>query len=286
MSDLQIDDPLFDYKAYRFGRTRQVFRGPQPDLRGAYLSFLGASHTFGRYTDLPFPTLIGEELGMVSLNLGTDGAGPGFFLGDPEVRQAASESSVCVVQVMSASSISNRMFSVRPRRNVRLHDVSELLRGIFPEVDFDRFAFVKPMLKQLHGIDPDRFKLVVNEMKNAWIGRTQTLLSSISAPKILFWFSQRAPNESSDDQDDRSGSGYPAFVDEAMIDTVKTSADSYVPCITSVGLPQDLTVDGRTVLYQPSGKPIDVNREFPSPEMHAAAAQSLLPAIRQLLGQI
>ena len=283
MSELLIDDPLFDYKAYRFGRSRQVFRGPQPDLRGAYLCFLGASHTFGRYTDQPFPTLLGEKLRMVSLNLGTDGAGPGFFLGDPEVKQAASDAAVCVVQVMSASAISNRMYTVRPRRNVRLHEVSDLMRGIFPEVDFERFAFVKPMLRHLEMVDPDRYKLVVNEMKNAWIGRTQTLLASLSSPKILFWFSRRSPDDNAYDPNDSTDEGYPAYVDEAMIQTVKGAAEAYTECVTEIGLPQDLTVDGRTVLYKPSGMPIDHNREFPSPEMHHAAAEVLMPEVRRLL---
>jgi hypothetical protein len=68
-----------------------------------------------------------------------------------------------------------------------------------------------------------------------------------------------------------------------MIDAVRTSADAYVECVTQVGMPQDLRVDGRTVLYRPSGQPIDENREFPSPEMHDAAVQALEPTIARLL---
>ena len=79
MSELHLDDPLFDYKMYRFGRSRQIFRGPQPDLRGHYIAAIGGSYTFGRFSDMPFPALLGEELGLTSLNLGADGAGPGFF---------------------------------------------------------------------------------------------------------------------------------------------------------------------------------------------------------------
>ena len=284
MSDLQIDDPLFDYKAYRFGRAQQIFRGPQPDLRGPYIASLGAAHTFGRYSDRPFPVLLGEAVSMPSLNLGTDGAGPGFFLSDPEVRQAACDAKLCVVQVMSASTVSNRMYTVRPRKNVRIQKVSDLLYGIFPEVDFSRFAFVRPMLTHLNQVDPDRFKLVVNEMKNAWIGRTQTLLTSLHAKTLLFWFSQRAPDDPPTDPGDPAGD-YPAFVDKAMVDTVAGSADAYVECVTDVGLPQDLTVDGRTVLYRPSGAPIEQNREFPSPEMHQAASEALMPEVRRLLGR-
>lgn len=283
MSEMQLDDPLFDYNVYRFGRSRQVFRGPKPNLNGHYLAFLGGSYTFGRYTDYPFPSLISEEFAITSINLGTHGAGPGFFLGDPEVKHAASNARLCVVEVMNASSISNRMFTVRPRRNVRLHDVSDLMRGIFPEVEFDRFAFVFPMLRFLKNLDPERFKLVENEMKNAWIGRTQTLLSSLHSPTILLWFSTRTPDDLALGVASSSHAGHPHYVDRAMIDTVKDAADGYVECVTQVGLPQNLQVDGRTVLFRPSGMPINENKQYPSPEMHEAAADALAPEIKRLL---
>jgi len=283
MAEIQIDDPLFDYKIYRFGRSRQIFRGPQPNLRGEYICFLGAAHTFGRFANSPYPSLVGEDLVTGSLNLGTDGAGPGFFLSDPEILRAANGASACVIQAMSASAISNRMYSVRPRRNGRLHDVSELLVGLFPDVDFSKFSFVNAMLKHLSNTDQDRFRLVVNELKNAWIGRMQTLLNSIETRTILFWFSQRSPDSGEADSPKTSPAMYPHYVDRAMIDAVKGAADSYVECTTSSGLPHDLRVEGRTVLFKPSGEPIDANRDLPSPEMHQMASDALLPDLERFL---
>ena len=283
MSGQQIDDPLFDYKTYRFGRSRQIFRGPQPVLRGKYIAFLGSSYTFGRYADLPYSDLVGQTMEAATVNLGAEGAGPGFFLGDPEVRGTASNASVSVVQIMSAAAISNRMFTVRPRRNARLHEVSDLLIGIYPEVDFERFSLTKPMLRHLRELDESRFRLVMNEMKNAWIGRTQTLLSALECKTILLWFSQRAPEDQFSNPDDPTQMHYPYYVDRAMIEAVKPAADAYVECVTSQGLPQDLRVDGRTVLYRPSGVPIDENREFPSPEMHEEVSDLLIPMIRNLM---
>ena len=282
MSEHQIDDPLFDYKVYRFGRSRQIFRGPQPDLRGRYLAFIGGSNTFGRYNDTPYPDLIGERTGQTILNLGTDGAGPGFFLGDPEVLRTAMDAELTVVQVMCASSTANRMFAVRPRRNLRLHTISDLLAGIYPEVDFSRFSFTKGMLKHLHALDASRFKLVANEMKNAWIGRMQTLLSTIETKTLLFYMSERDPDDVSPPSGDITDMKYPQFVDRAMLDAVKPAADAYVECITSAGMPQDLRVDGHAVLFRPSGEPINENSEFASPEMHTAAAEALMPEIERL----
>ena len=76
---------------------------------------------------------------------------------------------------------------------------------------------------------------------------------------------------------------YPHYVDRAMIDAVKGAADFYIECTTSAGLPHDLRVDGRTVLFRPSGEPIDSNRELPSPEMHQQAADALLPVLERIL---
>jgi hypothetical protein len=283
MAEIQIDDPLFDYKIYRFGRRRQIFRGPQPDLRGDYVCFLGGQHTFGRFAEQPYPTLVGEDLVVGSLNLGTDGAGPGFFLSDPEILRAVNGSQACVIQAMSASAISNRMYSVRPRRNARLSGVSDLLTGLFPDVDFDKFSFVHGMLRHLARTDEDRFRLVLNEMKNAWIGRMQTLLNSAETKTVLFWFSQRSPDDGEADAPTSPADKYPHYVDRAMIDAVKGAADFYIECTTSVGLPHDLRVDGRTVLFRPSGEPIDSNRELPSPEMHQQAADALLPVLERIL---
>ena len=283
MSEYQIDDPLFDYQIYRFGQTRQIFRGPQPELRGRYLCFIGGSSTFGRYADAPYSDLVGRESGQTVLNLGSDGAGPGFFLADHEVLRAAMDAELTVVQAMCATATSNRMFSVRPRRNLRLHAVSDLLAGIYPEVDFSRFAFTKPMLRHLHEVDPNRFKLVSNEMKNAWIGRMQTLLSTLESKTLLFYLSEREPDDLSVPDGDLTAMKYPQFVDRAMLDAVRPAADGYAQCVTSVGRPQDLRVQGRPVLFRPSGEPINENTEFASPEMHAAAAEALMPEITRLI---
>lgn len=284
MSILQSDSVMFDYQVYRFGRSRQVFRGPKPELKGKYLSFLGASHTFGRFSDTPFPAIVQAETGLPCLNLGTDGAGPGFFVSDPEILRTASQSQVCVIQVMSARNMSNRMYSVRPRRNNRIHAVSDLLKGIYPDVDFDKFVFTRVMIDHLREVDPLRFRLVENEMKNAWMARMRSLLTLIETRKILFWFSERAPEGEDPDVVEPGNMKYPYFVDRAMVDAVRPGADAYVELVSSEGLPMDMTRDGQAVMFRSSGLPIEFNMKFPSPEMHRLAADTLRPEIARLMG--
>ncbi len=281
MARIELDSPLFDYRLYRFGHTRQIFRGPKPKFTTGSISFIGGSGTFGRFTDHPFAELVGQKTGRPIANLGTEGAGPGFFLLDPVVLNVASQSSICVLQVMPANCISNRMFIVRPRRNARLHGVSEMLTGIYPEIDFNRFSYARAMLRHLSSIEDNRFRLIVNEMRNAWIARTRTLIAAIQAPILLFWLSQRAPHQEGEDTTDFWH--YPNFVNQSMIDSVKEDTEGYVQCVTSDGMPQDLRVDGEPVLFRGNGEPIEMNRNFPSPETHHRAADALIPEINRML---
>ena len=107
----------------------------------------------------------------------------------------------------------------------------------------------------------------------------QRKINAIETKTILMWFAQRAPEDVSDDPDDSDFPQYPEFVDRAMLETVAHSAEGYVEVTTNEGLPQDLTVEGRPVLFRPSGEPINVNRQYPSPEMHDLAAEMLIPEV-------
>ncbi len=56
---------------YRFGRSKQVFRGPKPDLRNPYLTFIGGSEPFGKFVLEPYPKLVEKRIGQTCVNLGT-----------------------------------------------------------------------------------------------------------------------------------------------------------------------------------------------------------------------
>lgn len=283
MSIFKTDDPLFDYDTYLFGRTHQVFRGPMPDLRHPYIVCLGSSHTFGRFTNYPFSSMVEQDVGKPVINFGTEGVGPGFFISDPDILHVANGAKLVIIEAMSARPLSNRMYMVRARRNERLAKPSSLLRGLYPDVDFRQFSGVAGMLDVLYETDPERFRLLENEMQNAWIGRMQSLLNEIVVPKILFWFAEREPDQTPGRDAPPKAWGYPHFVDGAMIDSVRMMTDRYVECISSEGLPQDLTQSGKPVLFQPTGRAITTNRALPSPEMHLLAADELRPAISRLL---
>lgn len=180
---------------YRFGRSKQVFRGPKPSLANPYFSFIGGSEPFGKFVMEPFPRLVESKIGRTCVNFGSPGAGPGFFLKDPVLLEACSDSIACVVQVMSAAQLSNRMYSVFPRRNMRLRGVSDTLKSLYPKIDFSGFRYVSSMLRKLQVDDADAYQVVLTEQRSAWLARMLELLEDIEAPKLLLWLDVRGGDE-------------------------------------------------------------------------------------------
>ncbi|OUS04433.1 hypothetical protein A9Q96_15945 [Rhodobacterales bacterium 52_120_T64] len=199
---------------YRFGRSKQIFRGPKPDLGGGYLTFIGGSATFGKFVREPYPKLIENRIGTTCVNLGTPGAGPGFFLKDPVVLETCSRSIKCIVQVMDIAPLSNRMYEVYPRRNMRLRGVSAVLRSLYPQLDFADFRFVSAMIRKLKEVDGEAYEVVLAEQRSAWLARMLELLLDIETAKTLLWIRP--------DEDD----GMNQSVTQEMIDVLASHVDT------------------------------------------------------------
>lgn len=283
MTFQKLDEAFIDYDAYAWGRLDQLYRGPKPDLSEPYIACLGGAQTFGRYADSPFPALLQQELGMTVANFGASGVGPGFYLRDSMVMEAASNAELCVVQVMGARTLSNRLFKVKTDRRPQVETVSKALEKLFPHVDFAAFTYAHNMLNEIAGEDPASFAEVRAEMKTAWIARTTRLLEAIQTKRILFWFSERTPDAESAPTDETPALKYPQFVDREMIDAVAPLVDEVVQCVSSAGMPQSLLRDGDAVLQSPFGAPVNENRYYPTPQMHEEAAAALSDPIRALL---
>lgn len=277
------DRAFIDYQAYRWGRLGQEFRGPPPDLDRPYVACIGGAQTFGRYVARPWPALLGDRLDRQTANFGAADAGPGFYLADSQVLEALCDADLCIVQVMSARALSNRLYQVRPRRNHQLKSVSPALRRMFPHIGDDAFASARDLLDAAAAEDADRFLAIVEELRAAWVARMRSLLRAIHTRKILFWFSERTPDEGPPPGARVSATKDPHHVDRAMLDALDAEVDATVLCVTKAGMPQPLLVDGAPVLRTPFGAPIRDNRRYPSPEMHEAAAAALAPVAAGLL---
>ena len=211
-----------DVELYRFGRSKQIFRGPKPDLGSPYITFIGGSEPFGKFVLEPYPKLVENRIGRTCVNLGTPGAGPGFFLKDPVILEACSRSTKCFIQVMDVAPLSNRMYEVYPRRNMRLRSVSAVLRSLYPQVDFSAFRYVSAMIRNLKEVDSSAYKVVLAEQRSAWLARMLELLQDIETAKTLLWIQPEG------------GKGLGQSVTEEMVEVLASHVDNVVKVSVAV----------------------------------------------------
>ena len=219
-----------DYAPVRYGKSRLRFRGPAPDRDAGYIACLGGTATFGRFLPEPWPQLLADATGRAVANFGQVNAGLDLVLQDPEVLARATEADLCVVQVMGAQNMSNRFYTVHPRRNDRFVRASDALCTLYPDVDFCQIAFTGALMSALFEASPDRFELVVREVQTAWIARMKLILGHLPRPSFLLWMSERPPPE-------RARTTLipplidPAFVSRDMLDALAERVDGLIEVV-------------------------------------------------------
>jgi hypothetical protein len=110
-------------------------------------------------------------------------------------------------------------------------------------------------------------------------------------PKILLWFSKRAPDLPKEFASYRGAAGaFPQFVNREMIEEIKPFADHYVEVVSSRGVPNRLvnrfTGEPASILLGDRKEPRSTDSYYPSPEMHEDVHAALLPVVRDLIARI
>lgn len=230
MSYEKMGEMALDYLPCRYGDSRIIFRGPKRDLSKSFTLFLGGTETYGKFVAEPFPQLVEQATGRVCVNFGCVNAGIDMFLGDLVVQQAMTRAETVVIQAMGAQNMSNRFYRVHPRRNDRFIGASELMKQIFREIDFTEFHFTRHMLGTLSARAPDRYAMLREELRQAWLARMRLLLDGISGRKVLLWFSAQSPSDNLAEV----GLGHdPVFVDRDMIDELRPLTDDVIEVVAS-----------------------------------------------------
>lgn len=197
-----------------YGGSKLALRGPVPEFDQPFAAILGGSETFGKFVDLPYPALLQDRIGMPVANLGVMHAGVSLFSKERWLLEIASKAEVTVLQVLGAQNMSNRLYCVHPRRNDRFLTISSALREIYPEIDFAEVNFTGHLLSALEITSSDRFSVVVEELRWAWVQRMRRVVKSIRSDVVLLWLSERDVENPSD----QVCSSDPMFVNRAMLD--------------------------------------------------------------------
>src|SRR5690606_37082565 len=126
---------------------------------------------------------------------------------------------------------------------------------------------------------------LVKELQTAWVESSLKLIESIDVPIVLLWFSQRHPEyRQRFGTAERTLGEYPHLVTAEMLNMLRSKVTGVVECVSRRGSPQPLLsrFTGRPTTVSPANDRSDlggavwhVNQYYPSPEMHADAAQLL-----------
>ena len=274
MSYDALSDSALDYLPCRYGTSKLLFRGPRRSLDSPYVAFLGGTETYGKFIANPFPTLVEQHISTTCVNLGCVNAGIDVFAKDMQVAEMAHDAAVTVVQIMGAHNMSNRFYSVHPRRNDRFVQASGLLQAIYREVDFAEFSFNKHMLGRLLTLSPERFQSVVDELRAAWVGRMRGLLGGIKGKTVLLWFAGHSPDEEFelDSQKD------PWFVTREMMDQISDEVTEVVEVVASSSA---LALGTEGMVFNPLEG--HAARAMMGPAAHQEAAIALADSLRQIV---
>jgi hypothetical protein len=268
-------DGALDYFPCHYGASRLTFRGPRRDLTREYLVTLGGTETYGRFVIAPFPALIEENLGIPVANLGCQNAGPDLYLADRPALDVAAEAHLAVVQLTGAQNMTNRYYTVHPRRNDRFIAATPLLRSMYRDVDFTEIHFTRHLIQVLTSRGAERFAPVAQELRALWVQRMTAVLKRLPQRRVLLWVADRPIPEAGEGF---ALNGGPWLIDRAMVQAVRPHATALVEVVIS---PAARAEGLGSMRFAPAEEA--AAQGLPGGAAHQEVAQSLLPVIEGML---
>ena len=263
-----------DYQPCRYGTSRTLFRGPAKSLDGRYVAVLGGTEVYGRFVEQPFPDLLERRLNRTTVNFGCMNAGLDVFINDPVIMRACTQAALTVVQIVGAQNMSNRFYTVHPRRNDRFLRPARRMTEIWPDVDFSEIHFTRHLLKTLRDTSPDRFEMLRQELSEAWVARMKSMVRDIGGRVVLLWMSDRQPEDAAN----YSLDGGPLFVTREMLEAMRQD----VLDIVEVVAPHRYgPAETEGMIFPELERP--VAECLPGPRMHGRAAEALALRLPPLL---
>jgi hypothetical protein len=250
-----------------------VFRGPERDLNGPYLTFLGGTAFYGKYVLDAIPDQVEDWTGLACVNLGLLNGGVDAMC-RPEVIALANRGRATVIEVVGAQNLCNQFYRVHPERNDRLVAVTRLFRQVFPEIDLSEVHFTRHLLHQIQVAAPNRYETVVEELRSAWVEGMMGLLRALSGPKILLWVMPAV--ELRDGARAALGSD-PLFVDMAAVQTLS----GFVDAVVEVRETPEIVALGHAGMIVPETC-AQVAQALPRGALLAEAAMALLDPLHAL----
>ncbi len=255
-----------DYSPCRYGRSRTVFRGPPVSIDGPFTAVIGGSEVFGKYVETPFVDKVAERTGRRVANLGLQNGGVDAFALDRALLKVAERADTVVVQAMGAQNLSNRFYTVHPRRNDRFVSHSAMMEKLFPDVDFTDFNYTRHLISALRSRSPKRFAILEQELAAAWVARMRLLLARMPGQRVLLWI---------ENNNDRGLGSEPLFVSVDMMQELEPLLDKVV----HVDVTEDCATESLSDLIYPETERASAALSLP-PSAHARIGEALSRAVR------
>lgn len=271
MAYQNMGEGALNYTPCRYGKSKLLFRGPQKDLDEPYVAFLGGTEIYGKYVEVPFADLVEAGAGVETVNLGCVNAGVDVFLSDETVLDICKHSKMTVLQISGAQNMSNRFYAVHQRRNDRFLRASTLLRTIYREVDFTDFNFTRHLLQTLAHVSDEKFFMVRQELRDAWVARMRTMAMKLHGDVMLLWISDHSPDDGA--ACDAIGVD-PLFVNREMIEEIRPLVKDVVEVVAT----HDEIAQGYDLMVY-SDLDAPAAREMLGPVVHSRAAEALQDAL-------
>ena len=220
--------------SFSLGSTRLEFRDPPREVGAEDIICLGSTETFGKFVATPYAAHLALRTGRPCLNLGLPMASVDAFLQDAGAMAMAQKAGHRIVQVMGAHGLSNRFYAVHPRRNDRFLRASLQLTTLYPEVDFSEICFVKHLLSRLWDVSQERFRILRQELQQAWAARMANFLRRIGPQTHLLWFAPQPPSDAVWEERCAPLRAEPAFVTKSMLDALRPLVAGVVEVSTAV----------------------------------------------------
>ncbi len=271
---LQSEGAL-DYFPCHYGTSTLLFRGPRRSLDRPYVVYMGGNETYGKFIPDPFPDLVEEEVGFGSVNLGVSNAGLDMYLNETSLLNLATKAEAVVLQIVGAANLSNRYYTVHPRRNDRFLGPTPLLKTLFRDVDFTDFAFTRHLLFSLHERSPDRFEVLADELRSTWLARMKDLLGHLPPRTLLLWLADQPPPQIGRHA---SLTHDPLLIDADMLAAIRPLARLYVEAVTR---PEARGPDLGGMAFSPADAPAAAT--VPGPEVHRDITKVLTKALENIV---
>lgn len=269
-----LGEGALDYYPCRYGKSKLLFRGPRKKLDQPYVAVLGGSEIYGKFVEQPMTELLEELICRPVVNLGCVNAGTDLVVNDDTVMEICRNAAVTVIQITGAQNLSNRFYSVHPRRNDRFLKASTLLSTIFRDVDFTDFHFTRHLLSNLAVRSPEKFAMVQQELKDAWVARMKTMMTKIGGKFVLLWMSDRSPDDSGHDWSSRE----PLFVERWMLDAL---AGQIAGLVEVIPVREEIEAGFDRMIYTQLEEP--AAREMLGPVVQQAAAKALQAVLKPMI---